>query len=1036
MCTRREHEQQNEKARKGGRGEGKPKQRGLDKLYRKKDRHTQREREREREREMPVKNFFCRPGGVQHPAISKDVESGKGPQDEKKNKRLSDRVKAALVKQESERLALSSIREEPNYQRRFDQAIERVSLAIVVINTLYTRAVDGTVGSSTATGFVVDAKKGILLTNRHVCGVGPVRATATFQNKEEVNLELLYADPVHDFGFFKYNPKKVKFLEPGEIKLAPEKAKVGLEIKVIGNDNGEELQILGGTLARLDRNAPQYGGTYSDFNTFYYSAASSTSGGSSGSPVVDVDGDAVALNAGGATNAASSFFLPLDRVVRALKSIRKKKFPERRTVQAMFAHMPFTEIERLGLPDKTQEEIRSKHPEALGMLCVQLTAPEGPADKAGMQIGDIVVRMNGELIHDFGRFQEITDDSDKIDFILSRGGEEMKMSVRTDDLHKLMPTEFLEVAQGILIPLSLHMSFLTQLPCGQVIVIKSGNMFRGFDLAVIAELGGKRTPDLQSLVDALCEQPREALIPAKIVSPSNRFTEIAVTVPIERHWFEWRSAQKTVSSDGVITWEYTDLPQSPGPKLMEKKRVVKFRSNLHAQLVIITFKSPQPMDGNSNVSYKGTGIVLDAKNGIVVCDRQTVPNTLGHIEVYLGNSFKVSAKCVFVHPQHNYSFIQLDTEKYEIDAAPEVTSLEAQLSESRLQEGDMCLFAGYSPQESVFLKQTRITLEGRFASLGSDSPRFVDMNQTIMTTDQNDPNLGGVMLDAQGKILAFHFAFYISGHESQYAIHASEVFDVYSKFKKEMLRGGATVSTLAVKLGVVHMAEASAAMNLSEEWVERMHETQPGMNHVFIIRQVLAKSKSEGVLIPGDILLAIDDMPVTNYTVMDDAVSGKTTVKVKVLRDQKEMEEKVQVSGMSSVGTDRIVLWSGLTLQAPHYAVKWHGHLPKQALGEGEQKGIYITHGVAGTPAQMYGIPTGLFITSINEKPVRTLDAFLEAVEVVPDTEFLRVGLITLSGTPLVVTLKQDRYYWPTKNATRDPKTAEWSIDVVDRRKN
>lgn len=78
----------------------------------------------------------------------------------------------------------------------WEAMLNKVLPAIVVIKVNYVKPFDGEqAGSGSATGFVVDFERGLILTNRHVIGTGPIRAEATFVNKEEVPLTPVYRDP-------------------------------------------------------------------------------------------------------------------------------------------------------------------------------------------------------------------------------------------------------------------------------------------------------------------------------------------------------------------------------------------------------------------------------------------------------------------------------------------------------------------------------------------------------------------------------------------------------------------------------------------------------------------------------------------------------------------------------------------------------------------------------------------------------------------------------------------------------------------------
>ncbi|XP_075105936.1 protease Do-like 7 isoform X2 [Nicotiana tabacum] len=434
------------------------------------------------------------------------------------------------------------------------KALNKVVPAVVVLRTTACRAFDTeSAGASYATGFVVDKHRGIILTNRHVVKPGPVVAEAMFVNREEIPIYPIYRDPVHDFGFFRYDPDAIQFLSYEEIPLAPEDACVGLEIRVVGNDSGEKVSILAGTLARLDRDAPHYKKDgYNDFNTFYMQAASGTKGGSSGSPVINWQGRAVALNAGSKSSSASAFFLPLERIVRALKFLQEGRdlstnkweavtIP-RGTLQVTFIHKGYDETRRLGLQSTTEQLVRnSTPPSETGMLVVDSVVPGGPAHNH-LEPGDVLIRMNGEVITQFLKMETLLDDSveHKVELQIERGGTPLTVEL---------------VARNF------------RFHCGLVYVAETGYMLFRAGVprhAIIKKFAGEDISTLEDLISVLSKLSRGARVPLEYISYSDRHRKKSVLVTIDRHeWYAPPQLYKRDDSSGLWTVKLALPPESP-----------------------------------------------------------------------------------------------------------------------------------------------------------------------------------------------------------------------------------------------------------------------------------------------------------------------------------------------------------------------------------------------------------------------------------------------------------------------------------------
>src|SRR6185312_11975853 len=154
-------------------------------------------------------------------------------------------------------------------------------------------------------------------------------------------------------------------------------------------------------------------------------------------------------NAGGASDAASSFYLPLGRVQRALKLIQDNKPVPRGTLETVFLYRSYDELERLGLTRDIEDQVRKADPDGTGMLVVQDVQPGSSADGV-LEPGDVLVRVDGKLVTTFDPLESVLDDSvgGDVQLTLSRGGRLFDTKLTVGNLDSITPQAYLEIGDA------------------------------------------------------------------------------------------------------------------------------------------------------------------------------------------------------------------------------------------------------------------------------------------------------------------------------------------------------------------------------------------------------------------------------------------------------------------------------------------------------------------------------------------------------------------------------------------------------------
>ena len=901
--------------------------------------------------------------------------------------------------------------------------LERISTGVVSIKIDSTRAFDTEWNqSSQATGFVVDAERGLILTNRHVVTPGPVRAEALFTNQEEVELAAVYRDPVHDFGFYQYDPSKLRYIEPAELSLEPESAKVGREIRVVGNDAGEQLSFLSGTIARLRRPAPDYGrGHYNDFNTYYLQAASGTSGGSSGSPVVDIAGNVVALNAGASSHAASSFFLPLDRVQRALDLIQAGAPVSRGTLATVFRHQAFDELRRLGLREETEGAIRQQFPKQTGMLVVEEIIPGAVADGV-LKVGDILVQANGDYVTDFVPLETILDGhvGKTVALTIERNGDVLGIDIDVLDLHEITPMEYIEFGDSLVHNLSYQQARHLNKGIEGVYVANPGyvlgnaGMGRGSVIVAVDDQAIETIDDFETALAGLADRDRAAV---RFYSFEDSVTTKLQTIIMDRRWFP---VQRCRRDDTTGLWPCHALDPGPPAEPAEPATAsfVQHRDRrmqaIAPSLVMVNYDMPYTLSGISERRYYGTGLIVDTEQGLVIVDRNTVPEAMGDVRITFAGELEVVGNVKYIHPTHNIAVVSYDPELIG-DTPVRAAKLNTRIPDP----GEKLWVIGlYSDNKPVYQASELASIEPVNLPL-SRTMRFREANLDTLDLINAPENIDGVIVDSKGAVVAkwSSFAFEIGGelHQENRGIPSEMLVEA-----RDLARDAGQLHSIEVEWRQLPLSTARN-LGLDAEWVKRLQVHDPERRQILSVVRTVAGSPAAQKLQTGDLLLSIDGTPATRFREVERAVQ-RDAVDLQVLRNGKAESISLATVALDGQGVRRATMWAGALLQAPYRDMA-----AQRAV---EPYGVYVSFFAYGSPASRFGLYAGRRIIEVDGIATPDMDRFLEIVANRADRESVRLTTVTWNNAVDVLTLKLDQTYWPAYEILYD--SEGWHRTAVD----
>jgi serine protease Do len=269
-------------------------------------------------------------------------------------------------------------------------------------------------------GFIVSAD-GIVLTNAHVVD-GADEVTVTLPDKREFKAKLLGADKRTDVAVVKIESTGLPFVKIGDAG----RLRVGEWVMAIGSPFGLDNTVTAGIVSAKQRET-------GDFLPLIQTDVAINPG-NSGGPLLNLRGEVVGINSQIYSRSGGfmgiSFAIPIDEAMRVADQLRSTGRVVRGRIGVQIGPVSKDVAESIGLGKPTG-------------AFVSAVERGGPADKGGVEAGDIVTKVDGKAIESSTELQRTiaaVKPGNKVMLAVYRNGKPQNVSVTVGEFEPERPT--------------------------------------------------------------------------------------------------------------------------------------------------------------------------------------------------------------------------------------------------------------------------------------------------------------------------------------------------------------------------------------------------------------------------------------------------------------------------------------------------------------------------------------------------------------------------------------------------------------------